>query len=171
MLFLTDELLVNNSDAVVFQAALLDLYLKTVLMSKTRPYQHILVRTCGVCCIIILCSAEIIKPKSEACFQEKSGPMLRHMSHAEFKEQLLPSLQKALLRSPENSMQSESQTTTLSFIRISSLERSRWCSELIIRKECCCQCYLIIDTIIALLTFWGRFDSTLYVLWGPLLFC
>uniref|UniRef100_A0A8C2KM20 GCN1 activator of EIF2AK4 n=1 Tax=Cyprinus carpio TaxID=7962 RepID=A0A8C2KM20_CYPCA len=64
--------------AVVFQAALLDLYVKTVLMSKTRPHQHIL---------------------------EKSGSMLRHMSHAEFKEQLLPTLQKALLRSPENSMQ------------------------------------------------------------------
>uniref|UniRef100_A0A8C2BD22 GCN1 activator of EIF2AK4 n=1 Tax=Cyprinus carpio TaxID=7962 RepID=A0A8C2BD22_CYPCA len=63
------------------KAALLDLYVKTVLMSKTRPHQHIL---------------------------EKSGSMLRHMSHAEFKEQLLPTLQKALLRSPENSMQSES---------------------------------------------------------------
>uniref|UniRef100_A0A671RUN1 TOG domain-containing protein n=1 Tax=Sinocyclocheilus anshuiensis TaxID=1608454 RepID=A0A671RUN1_9TELE len=63
------------------KAAFLDLYMKTVLMSKTRPHQHIL---------------------------EKSGSMLRHMSHAEFKEQLLPTLQKALLRSPENSMQSES---------------------------------------------------------------
>uniref|UniRef100_A0A671RTK2 TOG domain-containing protein n=1 Tax=Sinocyclocheilus anshuiensis TaxID=1608454 RepID=A0A671RTK2_9TELE len=60
------------------KAAFLDLYMKTVLMSKTRPHQHIL---------------------------EKSGSMLRHMSHAEFKEQLLPTLQKALLRSPENSMQ------------------------------------------------------------------
>uniref|UniRef100_A0A8C1DKX1 GCN1 activator of EIF2AK4 n=1 Tax=Cyprinus carpio carpio TaxID=630221 RepID=A0A8C1DKX1_CYPCA len=59
------------------KAALLDLYVKTVLMSKTRPHQHIL---------------------------EKSGSMLRHMSHTEFKEQLLPTLQKALLRSPENSM-------------------------------------------------------------------
>uniref|UniRef100_A0A9J7XAY8 GCN1 activator of EIF2AK4 n=1 Tax=Cyprinus carpio carpio TaxID=630221 RepID=A0A9J7XAY8_CYPCA len=59
------------------KAALLDLYVKTVLMSKTRPHQHIL----------------------------KSGSMLRHMSHAEFKEQLLPTLLKALLRSPENSMQ------------------------------------------------------------------
>ncbi|XP_051757794.1 eIF-2-alpha kinase activator GCN1 [Ctenopharyngodon idella] len=60
------------------KAALLDLYMKTVLMSKTRPHQHIL---------------------------EKSGSMLRHMSHSEFKEQLLPTLQKALLRSPENCMQ------------------------------------------------------------------
>uniref|UniRef100_A0A672PXU6 GCN1 activator of EIF2AK4 n=1 Tax=Sinocyclocheilus grahami TaxID=75366 RepID=A0A672PXU6_SINGR len=65
----------NSSNTVVFQAALLDLYVKTVLMSKTRPHQHIL-----------------------------SGSMLRHMSHTEFKEQLLPTLQKALLRSPENSM-------------------------------------------------------------------
>ncbi|XP_073675995.1 stalled ribosome sensor GCN1 [Garra rufa] len=63
------------------KAALLDLYMKTVLMSKTRPHQHIL---------------------------EKSGSMLRHMSHVEFKEQLLPTLQKALLRSPENSMQTVS---------------------------------------------------------------
>uniref|UniRef100_A0A673JAN4 EIF-2-alpha kinase activator GCN1-like n=1 Tax=Sinocyclocheilus rhinocerous TaxID=307959 RepID=A0A673JAN4_9TELE len=63
------------------KATFLDLYMKTVLMSKTRPHQHIL---------------------------EKGGSMLRHMSHAEFKEQLLPTLQKALLRSPENSMQSES---------------------------------------------------------------
>uniref|UniRef100_A0A8C1HQ27 GCN1 activator of EIF2AK4 n=1 Tax=Cyprinus carpio carpio TaxID=630221 RepID=A0A8C1HQ27_CYPCA len=66
------------------KAALLDLYVKTVLMSKTRPHQHILVRICA------------------------SGSMLRHMSHTEFKEQLLPTLQKALLRSPENSMPSES---------------------------------------------------------------
>uniref|UniRef100_A0A8C1NQA0 GCN1 activator of EIF2AK4 n=1 Tax=Cyprinus carpio TaxID=7962 RepID=A0A8C1NQA0_CYPCA len=63
------------------KAALLDLYVKTVLMSKTRPHQHIL---------------------------DTSGSMLRHMSHTEFKEQLLPTLQKALLRSPENSMPSES---------------------------------------------------------------
>uniref|UniRef100_A0A672Q2U8 GCN1 activator of EIF2AK4 n=1 Tax=Sinocyclocheilus grahami TaxID=75366 RepID=A0A672Q2U8_SINGR len=68
------------SNTVVFQAALLDLYVKTVLMSKTRPL------------------------KLDVCFQVKSGSMLRHMSHTEFKEQLLPTLQKALLRSPENSM-------------------------------------------------------------------
>ncbi|KAK3540518.1 hypothetical protein QTP70_032734, partial [Hemibagrus guttatus] len=60
------------------KAAILDLYLKTVLMSKTRPLQHIMA---------------------------KSGSLLHHVSHAEFKEQLLPALQKALLRSPENSMQ------------------------------------------------------------------
>ncbi|KAK2840962.1 hypothetical protein Q7C36_012541 [Tachysurus vachellii] len=60
------------------KAAILDLYLKTVLMSKTRPLQHIMV---------------------------KSGSLLQHVSHSEFKEQLLPTLQKALLRSPENSIQ------------------------------------------------------------------
>ncbi|XP_076859564.1 stalled ribosome sensor GCN1 [Brachyhypopomus gauderio] len=65
------------------KAALLDLYMKTVLMSKTRPQQHIL---------------------------DKSGPLLRHVTHAEFKEQLLPTLQKALLRSPENCIQ------TISFL-------------------------------------------------------
>uniref|UniRef100_A0A672PXV9 GCN1 activator of EIF2AK4 n=1 Tax=Sinocyclocheilus grahami TaxID=75366 RepID=A0A672PXV9_SINGR len=69
------------------KAALLDLYVKTVLMSKTRPL------------------------KLDVCFQVKSGSMLRHMSHTEFKEQLLPTLQKALLRSPENSMPSESRAT------------------------------------------------------------
>lgn len=60
------------------KAAILDLYLKTVLMSKTRPLQHILA---------------------------KSSSLLCHVSHSEFKEQLLPTLQKALLRSPENSIQ------------------------------------------------------------------
>ncbi|GAA6105875.1 eIF-2-alpha kinase activator GCN1 isoform X1 [Tachysurus ichikawai] len=60
------------------KSAILDLYLKTVLMSKTRPLQHIMV---------------------------KSGSLLQHVSHSEFKEQLLPTLQKSLLRSPENSIQ------------------------------------------------------------------
>ncbi|KAG9269979.1 eIF-2-alpha kinase activator GCN1 [Astyanax mexicanus] len=63
------------------KAALLDLYMKTVLTSKTRPLQHIL---------------------------DKSGSVLRHVSHSEFKDQLLPTLQKALLRSPENAMQTVS---------------------------------------------------------------
>uniref|UniRef100_A0A4W5R6Q8 GCN1 activator of EIF2AK4 n=1 Tax=Hucho hucho TaxID=62062 RepID=A0A4W5R6Q8_9TELE len=51
------------------------------LMSKTRPHQHIL---------------------------DKSGLLLRHVSHSEFKELLLPALQKAMLRSPENAMQTVS---------------------------------------------------------------
>uniref|UniRef100_A0A672PWA4 GCN1 activator of EIF2AK4 n=1 Tax=Sinocyclocheilus grahami TaxID=75366 RepID=A0A672PWA4_SINGR len=42
--------------------------------------------------------------KPVKCVHCASGSMLRHMSHTEFKEQLLPTLQKALLRSPENSM-------------------------------------------------------------------
>uniref|UniRef100_A0A673C824 GCN1 activator of EIF2AK4 n=1 Tax=Sphaeramia orbicularis TaxID=375764 RepID=A0A673C824_9TELE len=62
------------------KSAMLDLYIKSVLMSKTKPQQHIL---------------------------EKSGSLLRHVSHSEFKEQLLPTLQKTMLRSPENAMQIE----------------------------------------------------------------
>uniref|UniRef100_A0A8C7IIN2 GCN1 activator of EIF2AK4 n=1 Tax=Oncorhynchus kisutch TaxID=8019 RepID=A0A8C7IIN2_ONCKI len=62
------------------KSAVLDLYMKAVLMSKTRPHQHIL---------------------------DKSGSLLRHVSHSEFKVLLLPALQKAMLRSPENAMQSE----------------------------------------------------------------
>uniref|UniRef100_A0A8D3D3V7 GCN1 activator of EIF2AK4 n=1 Tax=Scophthalmus maximus TaxID=52904 RepID=A0A8D3D3V7_SCOMX len=60
------------------KSALLDLYVKLVLMSKTKPQQHIL---------------------------DKSSPLLRHVSHSEFKELLLPTLQKTMLRSPENAMQ------------------------------------------------------------------
>uniref|UniRef100_A0A673CG70 GCN1 activator of EIF2AK4 n=1 Tax=Sphaeramia orbicularis TaxID=375764 RepID=A0A673CG70_9TELE len=63
------------------KSAMLDLYIKSVLMSKTKPQQHIL---------------------------EKSGSLLRHVSHSEFKEQLLPTLQKTMLRSPENAMQTVS---------------------------------------------------------------
>ncbi|KAA8578930.1 hypothetical protein FQN60_017531 [Etheostoma spectabile] len=63
------------------KSALLDLYIKSVLMSKTKPHQHIL---------------------------DKSGSFLRHVSHSEFKELLLPALQKTMLRSPENAMQTVS---------------------------------------------------------------
>uniref|UniRef100_A0A8K9X7H9 GCN1 activator of EIF2AK4 n=1 Tax=Oncorhynchus mykiss TaxID=8022 RepID=A0A8K9X7H9_ONCMY len=63
------------------KSAVLDLYMKAVLMSKTRPHQHIL---------------------------DKSGSLLRHVSHSEFKMLLLPALQKAMLRSPENAMQTVS---------------------------------------------------------------
>lgn len=49
-------------------------------MSKTKPQQHLV---------------------------DKSGSLLRHVTHSEFKELLLPSLQKTMLRSPENAMQSE----------------------------------------------------------------
>ncbi|XP_040898957.1 eIF-2-alpha kinase activator GCN1 [Toxotes jaculatrix] len=60
------------------KSAMLDLYIKSVLMSKTKPQQHIL---------------------------DKSGSLLRHVSHSEFKELLLPTLQKTMLRSPENAIQ------------------------------------------------------------------
>uniref|UniRef100_A0A6Q2X9D2 TOG domain-containing protein n=1 Tax=Esox lucius TaxID=8010 RepID=A0A6Q2X9D2_ESOLU len=63
------------------KSALLDLYVKTVLMSKTRPHQHIL---------------------------EKSGSLLRHVSHSEFRDLVLPAVQKAMLRSPENALQTVS---------------------------------------------------------------
>uniref|UniRef100_A0A3Q3WWH8 TOG domain-containing protein n=1 Tax=Mola mola TaxID=94237 RepID=A0A3Q3WWH8_MOLML len=63
------------------KSALLDLYLKTVLMSKAKPQQHVL---------------------------DKSSSLLRHVSHSEFKELLLPALQKTMLRSPENAMQTVS---------------------------------------------------------------
>lgn len=64
----------------LFQSALLDLYIKSVLMSKTKPQQHIL---------------------------DKSGSLLRHVSHSEFKDLLLPTLQKTMLRSPENAIHSK----------------------------------------------------------------
>uniref|UniRef100_A0AAY4DUG9 TOG domain-containing protein n=1 Tax=Denticeps clupeoides TaxID=299321 RepID=A0AAY4DUG9_9TELE len=63
------------------KAGLLDLYTKTVLMSKSVPHQHILVR---------------------------DSDLYFHVTHTEFKEQLLPAMQKAMLRSPENSMQTVS---------------------------------------------------------------
>ncbi|CAB1445303.1 unnamed protein product [Pleuronectes platessa] len=59
------------------KSALMDLYVKSVLMSKIKPQQHIL---------------------------DKCGSFLRHVSHSEFKEQLLPILQKTMLRSPENTI-------------------------------------------------------------------
>lgn len=70
----------NKSRLTTLQAAMLDLYIKSVLMSKTKTHQHIL---------------------------DKSGSLLRHVSHSEFKELLLPSIQKTMLRSPENAMQGE----------------------------------------------------------------
>ncbi|KAG5281404.1 hypothetical protein AALO_G00071760 [Alosa alosa] len=68
----------SPSSLALLGGALLELYVKTVLMSKSVPHQHIL---------------------------ERSGSVLRHVTHTEFKEQLLPTLQKAMLRSPENCMQ------------------------------------------------------------------
>lgn len=39
--------------------------------------------------------------------QDSCSPLLRYISHAEFKDLLLPTLQKSLLRSPENVIESE----------------------------------------------------------------
>ncbi|KAM4808080.1 stalled ribosome sensor GCN1 [Rhinophrynus dorsalis] len=58
-----------------YRSNLLDFYVKTVLMSKTKPEKYVL----------------------ESCV-----PLLQHLSHSEFKDQVLPMLQKSLLRSPEN---------------------------------------------------------------------
>lgn len=52
-------------------------------MSKSKPPQHLL---------------------------DKSASLLRHASHSDFKELLLPSMQKTMLRSPENAMRSERPT-------------------------------------------------------------
>uniref|UniRef100_A0A4W3H8T3 GCN1 activator of EIF2AK4 n=1 Tax=Callorhinchus milii TaxID=7868 RepID=A0A4W3H8T3_CALMI len=55
--------------------ALLDIYVKAVLMSKSKPPKHLL---------------------------EWCEPLLRHVSHQQFKDLLLPTLNKSTLRSPEN---------------------------------------------------------------------
>ncbi|KAJ7309597.1 hypothetical protein JRQ81_007650, partial [Phrynocephalus forsythii] len=60
------------------KSALLDFYMKTILMSKTKPQKHLL---------------------------DKCAPLLRYVSHSEFKDLLLPALQKSLLRSPENAIE------------------------------------------------------------------
>ncbi|OCT98218.1 hypothetical protein XELAEV_18010449mg [Xenopus laevis] len=54
---------------------LLDFYVKTILMSKGKPQKYVI----------------------DSCV-----PLLQLLSHSEFKEQVLPVLQKSLLRSPEN---------------------------------------------------------------------
>lgn len=54
-------------------------------MSKSKPPQHLL---------------------------DKSASLLRHASHSDFKELLLPSMQKTMLRSPENAMRSKTASTT-----------------------------------------------------------
>ncbi|XP_055986980.1 stalled ribosome sensor GCN1 [Sorex fumeus] len=57
------------------KAALLEFYVKNILMSKVKPQKYLL----------------------DSC-----APLLRYMSHAEFKDLILPTIQKSLLRSPEN---------------------------------------------------------------------
>ncbi|XP_006865512.1 PREDICTED: translational activator GCN1 [Chrysochloris asiatica] len=57
------------------KSALLDFYMKNILTSKVKPQKHLL----------------------DSC-----APLLRYMSHSEFKDLILPTIQKSLLRSPEN---------------------------------------------------------------------
>ncbi|XP_051887942.1 eIF-2-alpha kinase activator GCN1 [Pristis pectinata] len=54
---------------------ILELYVKTVLLSKIKPPKYLL---------------------------ERCQPLLRHVSHQEFKDSLLPMVHKSILRSPEN---------------------------------------------------------------------
>ncbi|XP_044304801.1 eIF-2-alpha kinase activator GCN1 [Varanus komodoensis] len=61
-----------------YKSALLDFYMKTILMSKMKPQKHLL----------------------DSC-----APLLRYVSHSEFKDLVLPALQKSLLRSPENAIE------------------------------------------------------------------
>ncbi|KAF7238429.1 eIF-2-alpha kinase activator GCN1 [Varanus komodoensis] len=72
--------IVNRYKAMVLlmQSALLDFYMKTILMSKMKPQKHLL----------------------DSC-----APLLRYVSHSEFKDLVLPALQKSLLRSPENAIE------------------------------------------------------------------
>ncbi|XP_036613862.1 eIF-2-alpha kinase activator GCN1 [Trichosurus vulpecula] len=57
------------------KSAVLDFYMKNILMSKVKPQRYLL---------------------------DNCSPILRYISHSEFKDLVLPSLQKSLLRSPEN---------------------------------------------------------------------
>uniref|UniRef100_A0A2K5F9S9 Stalled ribosome sensor GCN1 n=1 Tax=Aotus nancymaae TaxID=37293 RepID=A0A2K5F9S9_AOTNA len=57
------------------KGALLDFYMKNILMSKVKPPKYLL----------------------DSC-----APLLRYLSHSEFKDLILPTIQKSLLRSPEN---------------------------------------------------------------------
>ncbi|XP_029423052.1 eIF-2-alpha kinase activator GCN1 isoform X3 [Nannospalax galili] len=58
-----------------YKNALLDFYVKNILMSKVKPPKYLL---------------------------DNCTPLLRFMSHSEFKDLILPTIQKSLLRSPEN---------------------------------------------------------------------
>ncbi|KAG8596974.1 hypothetical protein GDO81_002124 [Engystomops pustulosus] len=84
MLGLAVQFCVKQNEVAVlnkYRSNLLDFYVKLVLMSKVKPPHYIL----------------------ESC-----TPLLQRLSHEEFKEQVLPMLQKSLLRSPENVIQTVS---------------------------------------------------------------
>uniref|UniRef100_A0A8C6GXV6 Stalled ribosome sensor GCN1 n=1 Tax=Mus spicilegus TaxID=10103 RepID=A0A8C6GXV6_MUSSI len=57
------------------KSTLLEFYVKNILMSKAKPPKYLL---------------------------DNCAPLLRFMSHSEFKDLILPTIQKSLLRSPEN---------------------------------------------------------------------
>uniref|UniRef100_A0A8U7NTM5 GCN1 activator of EIF2AK4 n=1 Tax=Corvus moneduloides TaxID=1196302 RepID=A0A8U7NTM5_CORMO len=82
-----------------YKSALLDFYLKTILMNKTKPQKHVL----------------------DSC-----SPLVRYVSHAEFKDSVLPTLQKSLLRSPENVIE------TISFLLVSvNLDLSQYAVDIV----------------------------------------
>lgn len=56
-----------------------------------------------VLCVVPAAVLSALFPLQDSC-----SPILRYVSHAEFKDLVLPTLQKSLLRSPENVIESES---------------------------------------------------------------
>lgn len=62
----------------------------------------------SVPCAVSAAVLSTLSPLQDSC-----SPLLRYISHAEFKELLLPTLQKSLLRSPENVIESECHHCTL----------------------------------------------------------
>ncbi|KAL0610568.1 eIF-2-alpha kinase activator GCN1 [Plecturocebus cupreus] len=64
-----------SARAKSWKGTLLDFYMKNILMSKVKPPKYLL----------------------DSC-----APLLRYLSHSEFKDLILPTIQKSLLRSPEN---------------------------------------------------------------------
>uniref|UniRef100_A0A8C7B111 GCN1 activator of EIF2AK4 n=1 Tax=Neovison vison TaxID=452646 RepID=A0A8C7B111_NEOVI len=75
MLGLLVQFCTTHKELDVVNHALLDFYMKNILMSKVKPQKYLL---------------------------DNCAPLLRYMSHAEFKDLILPTIQKSLLRSPEN---------------------------------------------------------------------
>ncbi|XP_072271584.1 stalled ribosome sensor GCN1 [Pyxicephalus adspersus] len=81
-----------------YRSKFLDFYVKTILMSKVKPPKYIL---------------------------ESSTPLLQHITHDEFKEHILPMLQKSLLRSPENVIE-----TISSLFAFVTIDLSQYAQEL-----------------------------------------
>lgn len=98
---------------LLVQSALLDFYLKTILMSKTKPQKHVLVRQCLELLVMLSHRQHCPVLSALSPLQDSCSPLLRYMSHPEFKDSVLPTLQKSLLRSPENVIESESVISAL----------------------------------------------------------